>query len=121
MGRIKSFLRWIVTGSFGLVIAACYGIPADYYTASINVNAKDQSSKPIADLKVTLSADAAIYRSQQTDTNGNCRISVNQMINEPYTLTIEDTDGTNNGGLFKTKTVSNIVFNDTNINVVMTK
>ncbi len=100
MRRVTKLLKMIITGGFTMIISACYGPMVELKTARIRVN--NSSGKPIPGLKIS-------YKKQQyntwsetdlTDENGESEFYTDSM--DVTDFKIEDIDGTDNLGQFKT-------------------
>ena len=98
---IKKYLAFIITGSFSIILAACYGAPVEIGNFS-SVKTQDGDGNPIKDLKVSLSIDGENQSTQFTNIDGIVDIQdvfLNDSIE--YIVKIEDVDGDKNGGEFK--------------------
>ncbi len=93
--KLRSILHWIVTGSFTLLISACYGIPYDYSDITVTT-VDDGNSLPIPDLQVTLHTNQIVIDSQTTDTSGRVFFPAEQN-GLGYEIIVDDIDGATNG------------------------
>ncbi|NPV00537.1 MAG: hypothetical protein HPY53_04050 [Brevinematales bacterium] len=107
--KIRRLLRWLLGGSFTMLIAACYGVPADYMGKDVKVKCDDSSGNPIPGLTVTLHNSSGVVASTSADSFGQAFLYIPKDP-ETYSVIIEDTDGTNNGGDFKSHAISNITY-----------
>ena len=98
---IKKYLFFFITGSFSIILAACYGVPEEIGNFS-TVKAKDGDGNPIKDLKVSLSIDGENQNTQYTNIDGVVDIQ-EFFLNDTteYVVKIEDVDGDKNGGEFE--------------------
>jgi len=94
----KNGLNYLLTGSFTVVFAACYGAPVQMLETKI-IKTTNFSSTPIPGLKVTIMQDSLVIDNKYTDSNGVTEF-VNLAQDEDYDITIEDIDGIGNGGMF---------------------
>ncbi len=105
MKKITALLRAFVTGSFTLLIAACYGAPIDYNVdnpENIHLNIKDQNGLPIPDIEVSDFTNNKFIQNRYSDKSGAVLIETKDSF--LHTLVISDIDGTNNGGPYGTVT-----------------
>lgn len=107
---IRQTLRWLLGGSFTMLIAACYGVPADYQGKDVKIKCDDSSQDPIPGLTVTLNNQSEQLVSTKLDNLGEADLFIPRDITKEYSIIIEDTDGTNNGGDFRTYSLSNITY-----------
>jgi FlaG/FlaF family flagellin (archaellin) len=97
---IKKSLAYILTGSFTIILAACYGTPVEMeYTKTIKTT--DDNENPIAGLKVTLSQNGTKIDSATTDNAGFVDFYDVYTDNQDYEVSIQDVDGNENLGIFK--------------------
>jgi hypothetical protein len=93
-------LKWLFTGSFTMVLAACYGMPVDMQT-NYDVLATDTLNQAIPGLKMTLFNNGNQVSEDISDTDGKVYYSrLKEDAANNYTVKIEDIDGTENGGSF---------------------
>jgi hypothetical protein len=102
---LKKPFTYLLTGSFSIVFAACYGAPLDLENPKL-IKAKDDSNQPIPGLKVTLFENNNPINEQYTNEQGTIELFFEQKVNYDYSAKIEDVDGTNNLGEFNTATVN---------------
>ncbi len=101
---IKKPLNYILTGSFSVVFAACYGAPVDFENPKI-INAVDDTDLPIQGLKVTVLENTISIDEGYTNQEGSVEFYVAQKDKYIYKAIIEDIDGEENGGEFVSKDV----------------
>jgi len=99
----KKILAYFLTGSFTLILAACYGAPVEMQYDK-TIKATDDSENPIQGLKVKLKSNGNDIDSAFTDEYGlvdfyNVNIEVSD-----YQVTISDVDAEENLGTFKDTT-----------------
>jgi hypothetical protein len=99
---IKKSISYIVSGSCSIVFAACYGPPVNLENPK-QINTKNSDSEAIPGLKVTLFENKISIDEQFTNNSGSAEFFVVQKENQTYTAKIEDVDGIENLGEFKTK------------------
>jgi hypothetical protein len=104
LGFIKKWLNYILTGSFTLVFAACYGADMALENPKL-INAKDNNENPIPGLKVTLLENRMQIDEKFTDENGSVEFYYTQNSKYNYKVAIEDVDGEENLGDFQSKEV----------------
>lgn len=99
MQRLKRLLKWVATGSFSLILAACYGVMYSMQQTTGRVIAKSSSSgAPIPGLSVTVRGTDE--RHYETDEAGEVAYrATGDYVGEVRVL-VEDVDGTANGGEF---------------------
>lgn len=116
MINLKKVLRVLVTGSFTMLLSACYGVMMPF---SAVLKVKDSTGDSIPDLEIkykdypenTTWLDAGV-----TNHNGEFQFSTMNYSGEEYMFKIEDVDGDKNGS-FKTKEVD---LEDNLDNIIMT-
>ncbi|OQY05760.1 MAG: hypothetical protein B6I20_00595 [Bacteroidetes bacterium 4572_117] len=101
----KKPLHYILTGSFSVVFAACYGAPMNLENPKL-IKATDGNSTPIKGLKVSLFENRLNINEAYTDQDGSVEFYVQQKEMYDYEVTIEDVDGEENGGEFINKDVN---------------
>ncbi len=117
---ITKNLKWIFTSSFAFVLAACYGTPVEMQK-DVSILTVNEKNEPIPGLKVTLSNNGSIVSSEITNSSGELFYSsLNEGGTNNFKIVIEDTDGEQNLGKFKTTEVD-IVQNQINYSVPMIK
>jgi hypothetical protein len=99
---IKRSFSWLITGSCSIVFAACYGPPVGLENPK-QINAKNNENMAIPGLKVTLYENRKAIEEQFTDEKGTVEFYVSQKDKYQYLAIIEDVDGNENLGLFKSK------------------
>ena len=99
---IKKPLNYLLTGSFSIVFAACYGAPVDLENPKF-IKATDNTNLPIQGLKVTVFENRLAINEGYTDQQGSVEFHVEQKDKHYYKVTIEDVDGIDNGGEFISK------------------
>ena len=100
----KKPLNYILTGSFSVVFAACYGAPVELENPKI-ISAKNSNGMAIEGLKVQLFENRNPIDELHTDENGSVEFYHIQRDDYLYSVVIEDIDGVENGGDFETKEV----------------
>ena len=101
MRILKNLLRFLVTGSFSFIIAACYGVPVTYGDVETRLRVVNKNHEPVPGLRVNTGADySAEYYT--TDENGE---AVFYPIVDPdsgglINPVIKDVDGEDNLGCF---------------------
>lgn len=115
MRKLSSLLRVLITGSFSLLIVACYGAPIDYSGNDIGVQAKDKNNQGIEGLEVSASLGGTLEQKTTTDSNGMAIIT--NTTNAQYTLITQDVDGTNHGGPYSDQT--NTAYSGDTVEVIM--
>lgn len=103
--KFKRKLILLFTGSFTLVLAACYGVPVDLKT-DITVQTLNEQDEPIEGLKVTMINNGERMYEDYSDVNGYVKYPyLDDNEDNDYVLKIEDIDGEENGGKFFSKLV----------------
>ncbi len=102
---IKKPLNYLLTGSFSVVFAACYGAPVELENPKL-IKATDDTNLPIQGLKVTVFENRLNINEGFTDKDGSIEFYMVQKDKYNYKVTIEDIDGEENGGDFASKDVS---------------
>ncbi|NJO88810.1 MAG: hypothetical protein HC831_07515, partial [Chloroflexia bacterium] len=87
-GYIKKWLNYILTGSFTVVFAACYGADMTLENPKL-INAKDDKQNPIPGLKVTLFENRMEIDEKFTDQNGSVEFYYTQNNKYSYKVSIE--------------------------------
>ncbi len=105
---LAAALKLLATGTFALVIAACYGVVMRW--KSILVSVRSQEGTPIAGLQVSLLSDGSAIDTEQTDTKGSCIFSqaslpLGTVAVGELAVEVRDIDGEANGGRFQEKVV----------------
>jgi len=100
----KSF-TYLLTGSFSVVFAACYGAPLDLENPKL-IKAKDDNNQAIPGLKVTLFENRNPMSEQYTDQDGNVEFYYTPKDKYNYSAKIEDVDGVENLGAFNSTEVT---------------
>jgi len=101
----KKPFTYLLTGSFSIVFAACYGAPLDLQNPKL-IKAKDDNNQPIKGLKVTLFENRQPISEQFTNEQGAVEIYFTQKEKCTYSAKIEDIDGADNLGEFNTTDVN---------------
>lgn len=97
---LKKSLAYILTGSFTVILAACYGSPISMdYTKTIK--ATDENNNPISGLKVTLKKNNTDIDSSLTNSYGTVDFTNVNYDTIGYQIKIQDVDGEENLGSFK--------------------
>ena len=117
--KIKEILRWAITGSFALIIAACYGPPMGVRAYQVGVSTTDKKGEPITGLRVSLLTNNAPYQVRYSDLKGYTGFLLPNSFEGDMKLLIEDSDGAENGGEYKTTTLTNIKSGDNKIQAEM--
>ena len=117
--HLKKHLKILFTGSFTMVLAACYGVDMDMEN-QVFVQTINNKNVPITGLKVTLYNNGEAIENELTDLNGEVLYPSLYEGNtgNDYVLKIADIDSTENGGMFKEKII-NIVDNQLSYTAVM--
>jgi len=101
----KKSIVFLVSGSFSIILAACYAASGDY-TYYRKIQIKNNNGDPIPGLKVTSYDNDEQQQIQQSDSNGEISVEI---IDDggvrSYSILIEDIDSTNNLGYFSNQTV----------------
>ncbi len=100
----KSF-TYLLTGSFSIVFAACYGAPLDLQNPKL-IKVKDDNNLAIQGLKVTLYENRKPIGEQFTNLDGSAEFYFAPKDKYNYSAKIEDVDGVENLGLFNTTEVN---------------
>ena len=98
-GILKKYLSYLLTGSFSVVFAACYGTPIDLQNPK-QIKATDDNEQPIEGLKVTLFENRNPIDEKFTDDLGSVEFVFVQKDKYNYSAKIEDIDGSENLGQF---------------------
>lgn len=105
MKIFKKFLQFLLTGSFTLFMAACYGMPAGFGQGALNVRTVNKNNIPLTGLRISYEEEG-FSDTQLTDEWGKAYFGV---FDEPLqldgVLTVEDIDDESNGGSFKSETI----------------
>jgi len=113
---LKKPLHYILTGSFSVIFAACYGAPVELENPK-TVNAKNNNGQAIAGLKVQLFENRNPIDELYTDENGSVEFYHTQRTDYHYSAVIEDVDGDENSGDFESQEID--VTEENLINVVL--
>ncbi|OHD54089.1 MAG: hypothetical protein A2Y33_10255 [Spirochaetes bacterium GWF1_51_8] len=119
---IRNGLRWLLGGSFTLLIAACYGVPANFKQKNVEMKFTGKDQKPIPGLEVKLIAGEYAQSPMKTDDEGKVFFNVSNLDKGKYIIEVADTDGAKNGGSYQPVTLSNLDFGSigTNYQITMT-
>ena len=100
---LKKIMTFVITGSVSVILAACYGVPVDemYYKM---VKTADNEGNPIKGLRVVLRENQQGVDTFTTDEYGQIQFELLDYTAD-YSVIIEDIDGEENGGEFKTKEI----------------
>lgn len=101
---IKKSVSYIVTGYCSIVFAACYGPPVNLENPK-QLNVKNADNEPIPGLKLTLFENRTAIDEQFTNSAGSVEFNIAQKAKYAYIVKIEDIDGAENLGEFKSKEV----------------
>ena len=104
LGFFKKYLNFILTGSFSVVFAACYGAPMNMENPKL-IKTSDMDNNAIPGLKVTLYENRKPIDEQFTGNNGNTEFYLTQKEKYHYKVVIEDVDGEENYGKFKSQEI----------------
>jgi hypothetical protein len=99
---IKKWLSYFVTGSFTIVFAACYGPPVRMEEPK-SLKTNDDNGNAIPGLKVTLFEDNKELDIKYTNENGFAEFNFIQKNETVYSALVEDIDGADNYGDFKSQ------------------
>jgi hypothetical protein len=102
MKLAEKIFSYLLTGSFSVVFAACYGPPMNLENPK-QINAKNGDNEAIPGLKVTLYENREAIDEQFTNELGSVEFFIAQKDKYIYTAKIEDVDGADNLGEFKSK------------------
>jgi len=102
---VKKYLNYILTGSFSIVFAACYGSDMALQNPKL-IKAKDNNDNAIPGLKVTLYENRTQIDERFTDEYGSVEFYMVQKGKYDYKVKIEDVDGVENFGEFKSKEIN---------------
>jgi len=109
MKKMKNILKVAATGSFTLLLAACYGVAYMMEAKRGEVTVLNPYSDPIPDLELTLIKNDFIETNLgTTDRLGQAHWEMDDY--SDYKLKIRDIDGTENGGPY----AENIINIETN-------
>ena len=111
MKKTSALLKLIATGSLSIILTACYGMVAPMYGIPYaiknygkgRIKTIDGNGKVIPALKVTMLELNKIVSDSVTDDEGEYAYELSSMTEYDNKLRIEDVDGENNGGKFKTR------------------
>jgi len=103
-GILKKPFTYLLTGSFSVVFAACYGAPLELENPKL-IKAKDDNNQPIEGLKVTLFENRNQIGEQFTNKEGSVEFYYAPKEKYNYSAIIEDIDGSENLGEFSPTTV----------------
>lgn len=104
--KFKKQLALLFTGSFTMVLAACYGAPVDV-ESDIMIQTVNEQNVAIKGLKVNLTNNGERVYEDYTDNNGNVYYPYLEDSEEnDYALKIEDVDGEENNGHYYSKVVN---------------
>jgi len=104
MQLLRKPLNYILTGTFTIVFAACYGAPVEMQSKK-TIKTQANNGNPIPGLKVSLKANSAVLQDKQTDNLGLVDFyDLNPV--DKYSVVIEDIDGDANGGNFEMKEIT---------------
>jgi putative lipoprotein (rSAM/lipoprotein system) len=128
LDKLKKYLRFLISGSFALIIAACYGMPVDYDSSSKSFSTKDDSGEPIPDLQLSLQETVINTEGTTTNTNTNTLSTEISHFNGTVIFTqeewigdfhvlVEDIDGTTNGSWQSTNI--EVDYYDTDTEIIM--
>ncbi len=113
---LKKPLNYILTGSFTIVFAACYGAPVSLENPK-TINAKNSNNEAIEGLKVQIFENRNPIDELTTDEDGSVEFNLSQRTNYHYSVVIEDKDGEENGGDFAPQEID--ITNENLIDVVL--
>jgi len=98
---LKNLLRFLVTGSFSFIIAACYGVPIAYGVVETRLRVVNKNSEPVFGLRVYPGIDYS-QEYYTTDENGEAVFFpiVDTEAGRLVNPIIRDVDGEDNLGCF---------------------
>jgi len=98
---LKNLLRFLVTGSFSFIIAACYGVPVGYGDVETRLRVVNKDSEPVSGLRVYPGIDYS-QEYYTTDENGEAVFFpiVDTEAGGLVSPIIRDVDGEDNLGCF---------------------
>lgn len=100
---IRKFSAFAVTGTFSVILAACYGTPMDMQSQK-RITVFDPENQPIEGLELSLKLRGETKSVSKSDTNGDIylHLTPGDTVSN-FEITISDIDGEANGGEFATK------------------
>jgi hypothetical protein len=108
---LKALLLLAVTGSITVFIAACYGMPTQFF-GFWTIRAKTSSNTPIPGLSVTLvqyirgdTLADSLYN-ELTNANGEVRFRLQGYQGDGFGVRVSDIDGAQNGGPYQERKIS---------------
>ena len=103
--KFKKQITLLFTGSFTMVLAACYGAPIDMQDYKSVKTVNDQN-EAISGLQVCLTNNGERIYEDLSDEDGNVYYSYfEEGTGNDYKVIINDIDSTENGGQFQTQVV----------------
>ena len=122
MKTIRNILRWLLGGSFTLIIAACYGIPADYQGKNVRIKCKNTNDQPIPGLELKVLENGLDSSWNTTDAEGTADFFIPEFVSASLMIRAADIDGLSNLGDFQTMILSNLTYGtiETNYTFILT-
>jgi len=117
--RVSIILKALATGSFTLILAACYGVyqvmygvPANLKSGLIQVR-KRSDGTPLKGIRISFKGESDLsYPTEAdgegifyTDENGEAEYTV-EIEDDQYSALLEDVDGLDNGGSFASTSIN---------------
>ena len=103
--KFKKQISLLFAGSFSMVLAACYGMPVDMQNDK-SVKTVNEQNEAIPGLQVYLTNNGERIYEDFSDENGDVYYShFEDDANNDYKVIINDVDGAENGGPYKTQVV----------------
>jgi hypothetical protein len=103
LNKIKNILRVLVTGSFTMLLSACYGVTVPFSKRFIAKNSDGEAIKGLEISYKTFEDSVEWFLSGETDIDGEHYLTTYGFGGETYSFKVEDTDGAENLGEFTTK------------------
>ncbi|HAN79050.1 MAG TPA: hypothetical protein DCQ31_15410 [Bacteroidales bacterium] len=97
---IRKYSAFVLSGTFSVILAACYGTPMDMQSQK-RITVFDPENKPIEGLALTLKLHGETQFESKSDSNGDIYLNLNSDDSvSSYDVLIADIDGEANGGEF---------------------
>lgn len=119
--KLRNLLKVLITGSLTMILQACYGIVAPTRHLVGKVVVKNSKDQKIPGIKVSYKLiydnveSTSWTESGHTDSDGVLEYDVDLNEDEKLYLKIEDVDGTENLGDFKTKELEAVKGEETTV------
>ena len=103
--KFKKQITLLFTGSFTMVLAACYGVPIDLQN-EISVQTITEQNQAIQGLKVTMINNGERVSEDISNEDGYVYYPfLDDNEDNDYSFKVEDIDGEENGGKFKSQVI----------------